>query len=74
MLDNSSSSMAVCILVTLAVTEDLPVCFLLADTLPAINNLFKKLIQFLECSWNREYIGSLARSNIEFIFYIYILL
>ena len=51
-----------------------------------IRRPFKKLIQFLECSWNHEYFRSLAKKEtqsihdsinipkIEFITYIYILL
>ena len=47
--------MAVCILVTLAVTEDLPVCFLLADTLPAINNLYEYFTAALEPWYNASW-------------------
>ena len=35
-------------------------CSLAVPVLSQVD-LFKKLIQFLECSWNHEYFGSLAK-------------
>ena len=33
----------------------------IGESCKGTKELFKKLIQFLECSWNHEYFGSLAK-------------